>query len=74
MKFEFNEDNYKILFNENDIKTINKKGCVEFDPLNAKHFINGLSRIVAESHLAIIKKNPELEKVQTFDYTDIKTK
>ena len=74
MKFEFNEDTYKVIFNENDIKVIKEKGYIEFDPLNAKHFVNGLSRIVAECHRKIVKKNQNLEHILTYDTTDIKTK
>jgi hypothetical protein len=74
MKFKFDKDIMQIHFNEDELKIMNDKKCLELDLKNSKHFINVLSRIVGEFHRKIVEKDPSLENLLTYDDTDIKSK
>jgi|DEB0MinimDraft_6_1074348.scaffolds.fasta_scaffold08367_6 hypothetical protein len=74
MKFKFDKDIMQIHFNEDELKIMNDKKCLELDLKNSKHFINVLSRIVGEFHRKIVEKDPSLENLLTYDDTEIKSK
>jgi hypothetical protein len=73
MKFIWEEDNCNIVFTKEEAKLINEKGKIIINYEDGRHFVNSLARIVSEIHLRFLKKNPDFQKKNTFDDTEIKT-
>tara|TARA_R100000278_G_scaffold12626_1_gene13541 strand:+ start:181 stop:402 length:222 start_codon:yes stop_codon:yes gene_type:complete len=60
-----------IIFDENEIKIINEKGKLHYDPTTFKHLVNSLARIV----FTFSENFPEeLKNLKTTDFTKIEGK
>ena len=60
-----------IIFDENEIKIINEKGKLHYDPINFKHLVNSLAKIV----FTFTENFPkEIKSLMSYDDTKIEGK